>query len=72
MFVVFKLLSVKNYNDIHYEHLSLIVGDDYVLIFQEADGDVFDELRRRLSSAKGGIRAQGSDYLMCVILDSCG
>jgi magnesium transporter len=64
------MLSVKNDNDIHYEQLSLIVGDDYVLTFQEADCDVFDDLRERLSSAKGRIRAQGSDYLMYAILDA--
>ena len=70
MLVVFKMLSVKNDEDIHYEHLSLIVGEDYVLTFQEADGDVFDDLRERLNSAKGRIRAQGSDYLMYSILDA--
>ena len=53
MFVVFKMLFIKNHDEIHYEHLSLIVGEDYVLTFQEADGDVFDDLRERVSSAKG-------------------
>jgi magnesium transporter len=70
MFVVFKMLFIKNDDEIHYEHLSLIVGEDYVLTFQEADGDVFDDLRERLKSAKGRIRAQGSDYLMYTVLDA--
>ena len=70
MFVVFKMLFIKNDDEIHYEHLSLIVGDDYVLTFQEADGDVFNDLRERLNSAKGRIRTQGSDYLMYSILDA--
>jgi len=70
MFVVFKMLFIKNDDEINYEHLSLIVGEDYVLTFQEADGDVFNNLRDRISSAKGRIRAQGSDYLMYSILDA--
>ncbi|MEM5564776.1 magnesium/cobalt transporter CorA [Psychroserpens sp. AS72] len=70
MFVVFKMLFIKNDDEIHYEHLSLIIGEDYVLTFQEADGDVFDDLRERLKSAKGRIRSQGSDYLMYTILDA--
>ncbi|MFT4610801.1 MAG: magnesium transporter [Glaciecola sp.] len=70
MFVVLKMLSIKNDDEIHYEHLSLILGEGYVLTFQEADGDVFDDLRERLNSAKGRIRAQGSDYLMYAILDA--
>jgi magnesium transporter len=70
MLVVFKMLFIKNDDEIHYEQLSLIIGEDYVLTFQEADGDVFDDLRERLSSAKGRIRAQGSDYLMYAILDA--
>jgi magnesium transporter len=70
MLVVFKMLFIKNDDEIHYEHLSLIVGENYVLTFQEADGDVLDDLRERLSSAKGRIRTQGSDYLMYAILDA--
>lgn len=70
MFVVFKMLFIKNDDEIHYEHLSLIIGEDYVLTFQESDGDVFNDLRERLNSAKGRIRTRGSDYLMYAILDA--
>lgn len=70
MFIVFKMLLIKNDEDLHFEHVSLIIGEDYVITFQEADGDVFDDLRERLSSAKGRIRNQGSDYLMYAILDA--
>ncbi|WP_299336593.1 magnesium/cobalt transporter CorA [uncultured Psychroserpens sp.] len=70
LFVVFKMLFIKNDDNLHYEHVSLIVGEDYVLTFQEADGDVFNDLRERLSNAKGRIRTQGSDYLMYSIIDA--
>src|SRR5690606_18229738 len=45
-------------------------GKDYVLTFQEADGDVFDDLRERISSGKGRVRSMGSDYLMYAIIDA--
>lgn len=69
-FIVFKMLYFKNDDDLQYEHLSMVVGSDYVLTFQEADGDVFDDLRERIKAAKGRIRSQGSDYLMYAILDA--
>lgn len=70
LFVVFKMLFLNSNDQLHYEHVSLIVGEDYVLTFQEADGDVFNDLRERLSNAKGRIRSQGSDYLMYSIIDA--
>ncbi|MGB3607070.1 MAG: magnesium/cobalt transporter CorA [Psychroserpens sp.] len=70
IFVVFKMLFIKNDDELHYEHMSLILGSDYVLTFQEADGDVFGDVRERLSTAKGRIRSQGSDYLMYSLLDA--
>ncbi len=70
LFIVFKMLYFKNDEELQYEHVSMIVGEDYILTFQEADGDVFDDLRERISSSKGRIRTQGADYLMYAILDA--
>ncbi|WP_425075431.1 magnesium/cobalt transporter CorA [Psychroserpens sp. S379A] len=69
-FVVFKMLYFNDSNLLQYEHLSMVVGSDYVLTFQEADGDVFDDLRNRIETSKGRIRSQGADYLMYAILDA--
>ena len=52
------------------EHISLVVGKDYVLTFQEADGDVFEGVRDRLEKSKGRIRQSGSDYLLFSLLDA--
>ena len=69
MFVVIKMLFITNDDEIHYEHLSLVIGEHYVLTFQEAENKLFHGLRERLKSAKGRIRNHGSDYLMFTILD---
>ena len=52
------------------EHISIVVGKDYVLTFQEADGDVFENIRDRLTNAKGRIRNHGTDYLLFCLLDA--
>ncbi len=52
------------------EHISMVVGKDYVLTFQEADGDVFDGVRDRLANSKGRIRQNGPDYLLFSLLDA--
>ncbi len=70
LYVVFKMLSFKEDEEVHYEHVSMVVGHNYVLTFQESNGDVFDDLRERISHGKGRIRTLGSDYLMYAILDA--
>jgi len=52
------------------EHVSMVLGKDYVLTFQEAEGDVFGDLRERLEHGKGRIRGAAADYLMFAILDA--
>ncbi|MGJ5640655.1 magnesium/cobalt transporter CorA [Formosa sp. S-31] len=52
------------------EQISLILGHNYVLSFQEAEGDVFNELRERIRHGKGRIRTLGSDYLFYALIDN--
>lgn len=70
LFIVFKMLHFKNEEELVFEHMSMVVGEGFVLTFQEADGDVFNDLRERISNGKGRIRGLGSDYLMYTILDA--
>lgn len=69
LFIVFKMLHYDN-EQLTNEHISMVMGKDYVLTFQEAEGDVFSDLRERLEHGKGRIRGAGSDYLMFAILDA--
>ncbi len=52
------------------EQVSIILGKNYVLTFQQKEGDVFDEIRKRLKENKGRIRKANSDYLAYSIIDS--
>ncbi len=48
----------------------MILGSNYVISFQEWEGDVFSQVRERLRSARGQIRSKKSDYLMYSLIDS--
>lgn len=52
------------------EQISLIIGKNYVLTFQEHGEGLFDALRTRLREGKGRLRSQGADYLAYAMLDT--
>ncbi|WP_341216403.1 magnesium/cobalt transporter CorA [uncultured Wocania sp.] len=70
LFVVLKMLYYDDNNKIVSEQVSFILGKNYVLSFQESDGDVFDEVRDRIRQAKGRVRTMNSDYLLYVLIDA--
>ncbi|MEH6657259.1 magnesium/cobalt transporter CorA [Leeuwenhoekiella marinoflava] len=70
LFIVFKMLYYDEHGTFMNEHISLVLGENFLITFQEADGDVFDSLRQRIANAKGRVRNAGSDYLMFAIMDA--
>ena len=52
------------------EQLGIILGESYLLTFQERPGDVFDSVRDRIRKKKGRIRKTGIDYLSYSLLDT--
>ncbi len=52
------------------EQVSIVVGRDFVLTFQERSGDVFDPVRSRLRQGGPIIRGSGSEYLTYALLDA--
>lgn len=71
LFVSLKMLYNKGDNgEIIAEQVSLVLGKNFVLSFQEQEGDVFEIIRERLRKAKGRIRKQGADYLLYALMDA--
>ncbi len=70
LYVVLKML---NYNEerksVAIEQVSLILGENYVLSFQERPEDVFNPIRERIKGRKGKIRSYGADYLFYALID---
>jgi len=71
LYIVLKMLFYDNEKDeISAEQVSLLVGYNYVISFQEKEGDVFEPVRDRLRNRKGRIVKQGADYLAYALLDT--
>lgn len=71
LYIVIKALHERPNNSIAVEQISLVVGANFVISFQEGlEGDAFGQVRERIRSGKGKIRAMGSDYLAYGLIDS--
>jgi magnesium transporter len=71
LFVVLRMFSFSDDNEvIKSEQVSLILGANFVISFQERVGDVFEQIRDRIRNAKGRVRKMGPDYLMYSLLDA--
>jgi len=72
VFVIAKMLSLNTeQNKIIDEQVSLVLGDNFLLSFQESKpGDAFDPVRERIINNKGKIRKEKSDYLCYRLLDA--
>jgi magnesium transporter len=71
IYILLKMVYLDGKKDhMQTEQVSLILGENYVLSFQEREGDVFDPVRERLRTAKGRVRKLGPDYLAYSLLDA--
>ncbi|MDI6810704.1 MAG: magnesium/cobalt transporter CorA [archaeon] len=71
LFIVLKMLSYEEEaHEIQAEQVSLILGSNFVLSFQEREGDVFKFIRERIRNGKGRIRKAGADYLAYALVDA--
>lgn len=71
IFIVLKMLYFDEKEDeTKAEQVSVILGSNCVISFQEREGDVFNPIRERIRSNKGRIRKSRADYLAYVLLDA--
>ena len=71
IFVVLRMLRFDEKDDeTKTEQISILLGPDFVISFQEREGDVFDIIRERLRNNKGKIRKMGADYLAYSLIDA--
>ncbi|MDN5943099.1 MAG: magnesium/cobalt transporter CorA [Nitrospira sp.] len=70
LFLVIKMLSVTDRQDIAVEQVSLVLGPNFVLSFQENGADAFTSVRDRLRGGKGRLRQSGADHLLHALVDA--
>ncbi|MEM4598874.1 MAG: magnesium/cobalt transporter CorA [Candidatus Diapherotrites archaeon] len=69
IFIILKMVYYAN-NNLNFEQISIILGENFVLTFQEKEGDVFGPVRERIRKNKGKIRKMGADYLAYSLIDA--
>ena len=71
---LFSVLKMVIYNaqedEIQVEQVSLVMGDGFVISFQEAPGDVFDPVRDRIRKSGSRLRSLKADYLAYALIDA--
>lgn len=53
-----------------FEQVSMVIGRNLVISFQESEGDLFEPVRKRIRSSGGRIRKAGPDYLAYALIDT--
>lgn len=69
LFVTLKMLYSIKGSEVDYEQISFVLGKNYLLTFQEKEGDLFDAFRERIRQDQGRVRKKKADYLMYRLID---
>ncbi|MCL4109401.1 UNVERIFIED_CONTAM: hypothetical protein GTU68_033226 [Idotea baltica] len=71
IYVVLRMLQIeKDSQELRSEQISLVIGDGWLLSFQEREVDSFATIRTRVESGAGRIRRKGTDYLGFSLIDA--
>jgi magnesium transporter len=71
LYIVIKMLEYpEGAARVSADQISIILGRNFVLSFQEREGDVWDPVRERIRKGAGRIRKAGSDYLAYRLIDA--
>ncbi len=71
LYIVLKMLTFdEKHKKVETEQMSLILGPNFVISFQERGSDIFDRTRGRIRNNKGKVRKMGADFLAYTLLDA--
>ncbi|MCY4490264.1 MAG: magnesium/cobalt transporter CorA [Thaumarchaeota archaeon] len=71
IFMILKVPRVdNNTGKITSEQISILLGKNYVLSFQETEDDMFESIRNRIRKGTGEIRKKKNDYLAYALADA--
>jgi len=70
LLIITHMITAPTLPHINAEQLSIFIGPNYVITFQERYGDILERVRTRIRQGKGPIRKSGADYLGYALLDA--
>jgi len=68
--IIIKTLGMSDAGKIIVDQVSFIIGQDFLISFQETTGTFFEAVRERIRNAIGRVRSAGSDYLCYALMDT--
>lgn len=69
LFFTLKMLYRIDGMQIDYEQISFVLGNNFLISFQEKEGDLFDGFRERIRLDLGKVRKKEGDYLLYRLID---
>ena len=69
LFFTLKMLYRIEDDIIDYEQISFVLGKEYLISFQEKNGDLFGPFRERIRLDQGRVRKKAADYLLYRLVD---
>lgn len=71
LFIVLKMINyIKDSEELQVEQVSIVVGENSVLSFQESDLPIYDPVLHRLRNKAPRLRNNGVDYLSYALMDT--
>lgn len=70
LLLITRIVSLDGPRHVDMEQVSILVGKNYVITFQERHGHILDPIRNRIRSGKNPIRHHGAGFLAYAILDT--
>ncbi|MEM7038265.1 MAG: magnesium/cobalt transporter CorA, partial [Bacteroidota bacterium] len=70
LYFVLNMATLDENRKIRTEQVSIVLGKDFILSFQEVPDDIFDPIRHRIDNPHAKLRKMGPDYLAYLLLDA--
>jgi len=70
LFMVVRMAACNHGPQVESEQVSIVLGRNYVITFQERPGDCFEAVRNRVRKEQTRMRASGADYLAYALIDA--
>jgi magnesium transporter len=69
LFMTMKMLYKITNPEIDYEQISFVLGKNFLLSFQQKEGDLYEGFRERIRLDQGKVRKKKSDYLLYRLIE---
>jgi len=70
VYIVLKMIHYfEETKNIEFEQISMVMGSNYIISFQENDNNTFQQINDRIKKVNGKIRTKGADYLTYALID---